>query len=101
MTKLKIESVLDEKPVKVTVELPADVDRDLKAWDNTDDNHKQYAEHRSPQKSGNYSSVMRCQSPYYPTKCSRRLCNHGHRGVHASSGPVRHRPLTCHPEFGS
>jgi hypothetical protein len=32
MTKLKIESVLDEKPVKVTVELPADVDRDLRAY---------------------------------------------------------------------
>lgn len=32
MTKLKIESVIDEKPVKVTVELPADVDRDLRAY---------------------------------------------------------------------
>jgi hypothetical protein len=32
MTKLKIETVLDEKPVKVTVELPADVDRDLRAY---------------------------------------------------------------------
>jgi hypothetical protein len=32
MTKLKIESILDEKPVKVTVELPADVDRDLRAY---------------------------------------------------------------------
>jgi hypothetical protein len=32
MTKLKIESVLDEKPVKVTVELPAEVDRDLRAY---------------------------------------------------------------------
>ena len=32
MTKLKIESILNEKPVKVTVELPADVDRDLRAY---------------------------------------------------------------------
>ncbi len=32
MTKLKIESVLDEKPVKVTVELPPGVDRDLRAY---------------------------------------------------------------------
>jgi hypothetical protein len=32
MTKLKIESVLDEKPVKITFELPADVDRDLRAY---------------------------------------------------------------------
>jgi len=32
MTKLKLESILDEKPVKVTVELPADVDRDLRAY---------------------------------------------------------------------
>ena len=32
MTKLKIESILDEKPVKVTVELPADVDRELRAY---------------------------------------------------------------------
>jgi hypothetical protein len=32
MTKLKIESVLDAKPVKVTVELPADVDLDLRAY---------------------------------------------------------------------
>jgi hypothetical protein len=32
MAKLKIESFLDEKPVKVTVDLPADVDRDLRAY---------------------------------------------------------------------
>jgi hypothetical protein len=32
MTKLKIESVLDEKPVKTTLELPADLDRDLRAY---------------------------------------------------------------------
>ena len=32
MTKLKIESVLDEKPVKITLELPADLDRDLRAY---------------------------------------------------------------------
>ena len=32
MTKLKIESIPDEKPVKVTVELPADVDKDLRAY---------------------------------------------------------------------
>jgi hypothetical protein len=32
MTKLKIESILDEKPVKVTVELPPDVDSDLRAY---------------------------------------------------------------------
>ena len=32
MTKLKIDSILDEKPVKVSLELPADVDRDLKAY---------------------------------------------------------------------
>jgi hypothetical protein len=32
MTKLKIEAVLDEKPVKVGAELPADVDRDPKAY---------------------------------------------------------------------
>ena len=30
MTKLKSESVLDEKPVKITLELPADLDRDLR-----------------------------------------------------------------------
>jgi hypothetical protein len=32
MTKLKIESVLDEKPVKITLELPADLDRDPRAY---------------------------------------------------------------------
>jgi hypothetical protein len=32
MTKLKLGSVQSDKPVKVTVELPADVDRDLKAY---------------------------------------------------------------------
>jgi hypothetical protein len=32
MTKLKIESVLDEKPVKFTLVLPADFDRDLRAY---------------------------------------------------------------------
>jgi hypothetical protein len=32
MSKLKIESVLDEKPVKVTVELPAGVERDLRVY---------------------------------------------------------------------
>ena len=32
MVKLKIESLRDDKPVKITVELPADVDRDLRAY---------------------------------------------------------------------
>jgi hypothetical protein len=32
VTKLKIDTILDEKPVKVSLELPADVDRDLKAY---------------------------------------------------------------------
>jgi hypothetical protein len=32
MPKLKIGSVLDDKPVKITIELPADIDRDLKAY---------------------------------------------------------------------
>jgi hypothetical protein len=32
MPKLKIGSFLDEKPVKITIELPADVDRDLRAY---------------------------------------------------------------------
>lgn len=32
MAKLKIESVADEKPVKVTLELPASVHRDLVAY---------------------------------------------------------------------
>jgi hypothetical protein len=32
MAKLKIESLHDDKPVKITVELPADVDRDLRAY---------------------------------------------------------------------
>jgi hypothetical protein len=32
MPKLKIGSLEDEKPVKVTVELPAAVDRDLRAY---------------------------------------------------------------------
>jgi hypothetical protein len=32
MAKLKIESLHDDKPVKMTVELPADVDRDLRAY---------------------------------------------------------------------
>ena len=32
MTKLKIESVLDEKQVKITLELPADLDRNLRAY---------------------------------------------------------------------
>jgi hypothetical protein len=32
MTKLKIESVLDEEPVKITLELPADLDRNLRAY---------------------------------------------------------------------
>src|SRR5271166_6974863 len=31
------------------------VDRDLETWNNTDDNHKQSAEHGSPQKCGNHS----------------------------------------------
>jgi hypothetical protein len=32
MAKLKIGSLHDDKPVKVTVELPAEVDRDLRAY---------------------------------------------------------------------
>jgi len=32
MAKLKIESLHDDKPVKITVELPAGVDRDLRAY---------------------------------------------------------------------
>ena len=32
MTKLKLGAITDEKPVKVTVELPADVHRDLVAY---------------------------------------------------------------------
>lgn len=32
MPKLKIGSILDDKPVKVTIELPADIDRDLKIY---------------------------------------------------------------------
>jgi hypothetical protein len=32
MTKLKIGSVVDEKSVKVTIELPAEIDRDLKTY---------------------------------------------------------------------
>lgn len=32
MTKLKIEPVLDEEPVKITLELPADLDRDLRIY---------------------------------------------------------------------
>jgi hypothetical protein len=32
MSKLKIGSLEDEKPVKVTIELPAAVDRDLRAY---------------------------------------------------------------------
>jgi Tetratricopeptide repeat len=40
---------------------------------------------------------MRGQSPDYPTKSGRRLCNHGHRRVHATLGPVRHRALAKRP----
>jgi hypothetical protein len=32
MAKLKLGSIGDDKPVKITLELPADVDRDLKAY---------------------------------------------------------------------
>jgi hypothetical protein len=32
VSKLKIESLVDEKPVKLSVELPASVHRDLKAY---------------------------------------------------------------------
>src|SRR5271165_2943343 len=36
------------------------VDRDLQAWNNTDDNHNHECEPCTPQESGNDSSVMRC-----------------------------------------
>ena len=32
MAKLKLSAIADDKPVKVTVELPADVHRDLRAY---------------------------------------------------------------------
>ena len=32
MTKLKLGAIDDDKPVKITIELPADIDRDLKAY---------------------------------------------------------------------
>jgi len=32
MAKLKLGAIGDDKPVKITIELPADVDRDLKAY---------------------------------------------------------------------
>lgn len=32
MTKLKLGAIVDEKPVKVTIELPAPLHRDLKAY---------------------------------------------------------------------
>jgi hypothetical protein len=32
MTKLKIDAVLDQKPVKISIELPPDIDRDLRAY---------------------------------------------------------------------
>jgi hypothetical protein len=32
MNKLKLRAIDEDKPVKVTIELPADVDRDLKAY---------------------------------------------------------------------
>jgi hypothetical protein len=32
MAELKLGAIGDDKPVKITVELPADVDRDLKAY---------------------------------------------------------------------
>jgi len=32
VTKLKLGAIDDDKPVKITIELPADIDRDLKAY---------------------------------------------------------------------
>ena len=32
MTKLKIAAVLEQRPVKVTIDLPAKIDRDLRAY---------------------------------------------------------------------
>ena len=32
MAKLKLGAIGDDKPVKITIELPSDVDRDLKAY---------------------------------------------------------------------
>jgi hypothetical protein len=32
MPKMKLGSILDDKPVKVTIELPAEIDRDLRAY---------------------------------------------------------------------
>lgn len=32
MTKLKIDAVLDQKPVKISIELTPDIDRDLRAY---------------------------------------------------------------------
>lgn len=32
MSKMKIGSILEDKPVKVTIELPADIDRNLRAY---------------------------------------------------------------------
>ena len=32
MTKLKIAAVLEQRPVKVTIDLPAEIDRDLRAY---------------------------------------------------------------------
>jgi hypothetical protein len=34
MTKIKIDAVLDQKPVKISIELPPDIDRDLRAYAN-------------------------------------------------------------------
>lgn len=32
MSKLKLEAIPDDKPVKITIELPAEIDRDLKTY---------------------------------------------------------------------
>jgi len=32
MTKLKIDAILEQKPVKITIELPAEINQDLRAY---------------------------------------------------------------------
>ena len=68
------------------------VDRDLKGWNNPDDDHKRQGEHGSPQKRGNDSSVMRCQSPEYSAKrcrCIRNLTIVAFMRPRAQSGIAR------------
>src|SRR5271165_5552001 len=89
----------DRHPCRLESEVLGKVDRE--ALGPHDKDLQQKGNPGSAKKCGNDSKAMRCRPPNGSAKSSCSLRNRGRRCVHTPSRPVRHRALTCYPEFRS